>query len=364
VTFSRRSGVNRRVKLFTDTALASRAPARTVMIQPLLEDASRFEGTRWARYAQVAPSLFELADLDHCDYAVLPFPWHVAVRDPGFRSAAIGSARAAEAAGKQLLVFDHYDDDQSNIDLPSTLVFRTSMRRSQRRATEFAQPAWTDDLMRRFGVSETSRRSDRSRPVVGFCGYAPPRGIPLGVQWLKEQLRARISPTIGDRLGISTAMRARLRAIESLEDSALVDTDFIFRNSTHVDAHGNVGAYNTSPEYRREFVENMLTSDYVLCTRGWGNFSFRLYEALALGRVPIFVDTDCVLPAEDAIDWRSLCVWVDECDIAELPHLVHDVHHSMSNDELVQRQRRCRTVWETFLSPHGFFSYLRDWLLQ
>jgi hypothetical protein len=334
------------------------------MIQPLLKGAWRFEGTRWARYAQAAPSLFELADLDHCDYAVLPFPWHVAVRDPQFRSAAITSARDAEAAGKELLVFDHYDDDRVNIDLPDALVFRTSMRRSLRRANEFAQPAWTDDLMHRFCVSSISWRSDRRLPVVGFCGYAPPRGIPLGGRWLKEWLRARTNPAIGERLGISTAMRARRRAIESLEDSALVDTDFIFRNSTHVDARGNIGAYNTSPRYRREYVENMLSSDYVLCTRGWGNFSFRLYEALCLGRIPIFVDTDCVLPAEDVIDWKSLCVWIDECDIAELPRLVHDAYHSMSNDEFMQRQQRCRAVWENYLSPHGFFGYLHDWLLR
>jgi hypothetical protein len=159
-------------------------------------------------------------------------------------------------------------------------------------------------------------------------------------------------------------MRVRRRAIDCLEASALVDTNFVFRGSTHVDARGNVGAYHSSARYRRDFVENILESDFALCTRGWGNFSFRLYEALCLGRIPIFVDTDCVLPAEDVIDWRSLCVWVDERDVAQLPTIVHDTYHSLGNDEFKWRQRRCRTVWESYLSPHGFFRYLRDWLTR
>ncbi len=105
-------------------------------------------------------------------------------------------------------------------------------------------------------------------------------------------------------------MRVRARAITTLQRADGIATNFVFRDDTWRDPDGNLGAYHSSHQYRHEYVANTQASDYVLCTRGWGNFSFRLYETLCLGRIPVFVDTDCVLPAADEIDWRSLCVWV------------------------------------------------------
>jgi len=106
---------------------------------------------------------------------------------------------------------------------------------------------------------------------------------------------------------------------------------------------------------RAEFVENLRRSDYVLCARGGGNFSYRLYEALSAGRIPLFVDTDCVLPFEDEIDWRSLCVWVDERDVATVAEAVAARHRELGADGFEQAQRECRRVWEEYLSPEGFY---------
>ncbi|HJU48582.1 MAG TPA: exostosin family protein, partial [Gaiellaceae bacterium] len=99
-------------------------------------------------------------------------------------------------------------------------------------------------------------------------------------------------------------------------------------------------------------------SDYVVCARGGGNFSYRLYEALSLGRIPIFIDTDCVLPFETEIDWRSLCVWVDERELDEIGDRLAAFHAALDGDGLEERQRECRRVFETYLSVEGFFRHL------
>ncbi len=59
---------------------------------------------------------------------------------------------------------------------------------------------------------------------------------------------------------------------------------------------------------RQEYVHSMMESDYILCARGAGNFSRRLYEALSCGRIPVFVDTDCVLPYQSEINWKEYFV--------------------------------------------------------
>jgi hypothetical protein len=306
-----------------------------------------------------------LSRLDECDYAVLPYPWQFAVDQPDLRAAADAYAERARAMDRELLVFHHHDDERLVIDIPNAVVFRTSMRRSRRRPNEFAQPAWADDLLVRFRGARLSTRPKAARPTVGFCGYAPPHGLPLGRQWLKEQVRAGVGAVgLGERLGISTAMGVRRRAIDILQDSSLIDTNFCFRDRAYTDEHGNVGPHHASVQYRGEYVENTVASDFVLCTRGWGNFSFRLYETLCLGRIPIFVDTDCILPVDELIDWRSLCVWVDQGDLAHLAEIAREAYDAMDGAEFARRQLQCREVWQSYLSPEGFFDYLHGWLLR
>src|SRR5262249_13911890 len=71
-----------------------------------------------------------------------------------------------------------------------------------------------------------------------------------------------------------------------------------------------------------EFRENVLDSHYVLCPRGGGNWSYRFYETLCLGRIPVFFNTDCALPYESLIKWRDYCVWVEGDEIERAPELI------------------------------------------
>ena len=94
------------------------------------------------------------------------------------------------------------------------------------------------------------------------------------------------------------------------------------------------------------------------CARGAGNFSYRLYETLSCGRIPVFVDTDCVLPDEDMIDWRSLCVWVDESELDEIGERVAAFHAAYDDSSFRELQHECRRVWLERLSPEGWFEHL------
>jgi hypothetical protein len=100
----------------------------------------------------------------------------------------------------------------------------------------------------------------------------------------------------------------------------------------------------------------MMDSDYVLCSRGFGNYSYRLYESLACGRIPVFVDTDCVLPYDFVIDWKRYCVWVDQSDLDSIPDRVAEFHDDLSPQQFEDLQLECRRLWEKWLAPEGFFA--------
>ena len=94
----------------------------------------------------------------------------------------------------------------------------------------------------------------------------------------------------------------------------------------------------------------------VLCARGAGNFSYRLYETLSCGRIPVFVDTDCVLPYDFLVDWREHCIWIDEGEIDRAGERVAEFHEGLTEKAFADLQRSCRRFWEEYIRPEGFFS--------
>lgn len=104
----------------------------------------------------------------------------------------------------------------------------------------------------------------------------------------------------------------------------------------------------------------MLTSDYIVCLRGTGNFSARLYETLAMGRIPIFIDTDCILPYDRSINWKDYCVWVDANELSSLPEKVLEFHGNLSEADFLEHQKCCRALWEERLSFSGFFKHFPE----
>ena len=77
---------------------------------------------------------------------------------------------------------------------------------------------------------------------------------------------------------------------------------------------------------------------------------------MACGRIPLFIDTDCVLPFDFAIDWKRFGVWVDQADLRSVADRVAEFHDSISGEEFEELQVACRRLWEEWLSPEAFFA--------
>ena len=84
----------------------------------------------------------------------------------------------------------------------------------------------------------------------------------------------------------------------------------------------------------------------------------RFYEALSLGRIPVFIDTDCLLPWHDQIDYKAHFPWIE---LHELPHAgekLLDFHHSLSDSDFIDLQHACRKLWEEQFTADGFYTRL------
>lgn len=308
-------------------------------------------GEQWPGFADDfiarGGEFLELTGLADCDLAVFPENWKQAERTDGVGRLHAFAAEA-RAAGKPVAVFFEGDSAEP-FPVPDVTVFRTSLSRSRRTAREFALPGFHDDLLDHVGGRLPVREKTR-RPVVGFCGVALREERPRRAA-VRRALARDAGPHPQD-------VFVRARALEALVRQRAVDVSIVLRGE------GGGGAmYPTVdearwPQVRREYVENLVASDYALCARGVGNWSWRLYEALSLGRIPVFVDTDCVLPYDFLVDWRAHCVWVDRADVERIGELVAGFHERLSPSGFAELQHRCRRLWEEYLRPAGFFASL------
>jgi hypothetical protein len=102
--------------------------------------------------------------------------------------------------------------------------------------------------------------------------------------------------------------------------------------------------HNVPEEDQRRYVEEILDSQFVLCPRGLGCSSHRLFETMALGRVPVILSdawVEC-----DGPDWKACSVRVAERDAHRLPEILRAYA-----DRSAEMGRRARQEWETWFAP-------------
>ncbi len=126
--------------------------------------------------------------------------------------------------------------------------------------------------------------------------------------------------------------------------------DLIFRSASQWSAEARItelgnGLFHNIPEkQQRLYAEEMLDSQFVLCPRGLGCSSHRLFETMALGRVPVILSDAWVEPVGPA--WSECSVRVAESDVARLPHILRS--HQERSTEM---GRRARIEWQTWFAP-------------
>lgn len=215
-----------------------------------------------------------------------------------------------------------------------------------------------DQLQGIYGQQEITVRTKQPLPVVGFCGHSDKSGIKKlkeNLKYVKENLRRFIkNPFRSDYEPFFPSAFERAQLLQSLEKSPAIQTQFIPRKKYRAGARSAADRHRTT----REYFDNIYNSDYVLCVRGAGNFSVRLYETLMLGRIPILVDTDCLLPFENHIDWKKFVVWVPWEQRNQIATLVSSFHQKLSPEEFEQWQRNGRELWKEKLSVSQLLIYL------
>ena len=217
-------------------------------------------------------------------------------------------------------------------------------------------PLLSDHLQGFFNRDEIILREKKEKPTVGFCGHTSSSTIKYLYEKLKlTQINAqRLFAGDTNFEPLFSSAFERYKILESLRDAPEVETNFLFRDKYRAGAVTEEERHKTALEY----FSNIIESDYVLCLRGAGNFSVRLYETLLMGRIPVFINTDCLLPLEDEIDWKKHVVWIEWQDRRKVTEKIVDFHRRMTGEEFIQRQKSNREIWKSRLNVRYYLEHL------
>ena len=222
-----------KLKLFSDRSVVPPDLPYKHMLYPFwgLSEIAETPGNRqrFERYREVGTSLFELTALEESDVAVLPFDWEYTTWSATTRDLALAFVTRAQEADKPVVIF-YEPDVLMEVPVEKSLMFGASLYRSRRSPRDFALPGWTEDPLTKYRGGKLDVRRKRPRPTVGFCGFAPPLGMPLGKGKIKESVRWVLNRTGTIRyVQAVPGSYARVQALRLLQRSAHVDTNFVVR---------------------------------------------------------------------------------------------------------------------------------------
>lgn len=233
-------------------------------------------------------------------------------------------------------------------------VLRLSTYRSGIGSQDVVMPTLTEDL----GAEQFELRAKQEIPTVSFCGRA-------AFNSTRERTASWVRRLKYEAVGIlKPKERARIRGIfwrqwmmRACERSTLVKTLFIVRRTFS----GALRTIEVSPEQAREdFIASIKDADFVLAPKGDGNYSNRFLEALSMGRIPVVVDTDIVLPLEDTIDYSKIMVRVPMERVDETPRFIAEFYKGLDEEGWQERQRLARETFVQYLSVDAFFKHFFD----
>lgn len=145
----------------------------------------------------------------------------------------------------------------------------------------------------------------------------PPKDIPLSF--------------VGRIDGASDATGVRSKMYAALKDNAL---------------------FSQGKDWRR----TMGRSTFSLCPRGLGRATFRLYESLSVGSIPVNIWDDIEwLPYRDRIDWREFSISIHVDDIGSLPAMLREY----SPQRIAAMQSRIAELYEPYFSLDGTSRQIR-----
>jgi hypothetical protein len=179
-----------------------------------------------------------------------------------------------------------------------------------------------------FSYSYVSRTGQFSNPFIGSASAPPEKSLLFSFQG-----------------GSTSLLRKRLFNVRFGRSDVLVENTSTYY---HWDLN-QPGREDRQLHYAR----TLASSHFVLCPRGAGTGSIRLFEVMSAGIAPVLISDSYLLPP--GIDWDSFLLRIPEKDISRIPELL--TPHLASSAE---RGRLAQAAWLQHFAPEHEWDNIVD----
>lgn len=293
-------------------------------------------------------------EVQKAQVVVLTMSWNYYAKT-GQMQMAIDLIKKAAAANKTVWSYNSGDFGVKVPYFPNLKVFRFSGYLANKQKGHYGMPVMIKDYLKNNSALEKDwEKAYAQKPKVGFCGQADDSKLTAAKEIARTILRnskTKLGLRLEEAQEIISTTKLRADLLKQLEEANSIDDNFIKRKKYRAGVVNNKTQHQTT----KEFYDNILESDYVLCVRGGGNFSVRFYETLMMGRIPLYIHTDGFLPLADKINWKEHLVWIDYKDISKIEEKLLDFHQNLDEEKLQNLFMKNRKLWEEKLQLDGFF---------
>ena len=131
--------------------------------------------------------------------------------------------------------------------------------------------------------------------------------------------------------------------------------------STMYQALSKVPGFHFGSGSYAEFLDITSRSVFTLCPRGYGRTSFRMYEAMAAGSIPIYLWDDVPwLPYQDVLMWDEISISIPVGRVRELP----DIIAGIPAERVAAMQARIRELFEEYFTLEGTCNQILRYVQQ
>lgn len=294
-------------------------------------------------------------DPSKADFILIPYEYYFIRHDKAYIQSFVGLAQKYK---KTLVIFDPSDFDYE-INYPNSIVLRYSQYKYKKKDYEIIIPPFAEDLL---GDQPIKILQKKELPIVGFVGWAGLKNVTQFIKFYIKTFWVDIKSIFDSHLrATKKGIYFRRKAIKYLKMSSLVKTSFIVRKSFS----GHSNDIEIDPTIARsDYIKNIEESDFILAPKGDGNYSIRFYEILSMGRIPILIDTETLLPLEDVMDYDKFIVRVDYKDISKLPEITSRIYSNLDNDSFAKMQIEARRAFVDHLRMDVFLTRLFEDIIK
>jgi hypothetical protein len=86
-----------------------------------------------------------------------------------------------------------------------------------------------------------------------------------------------------------------------------------------------------------------------------------------MGRIPILIDTECILPFENEIPYDTNTIRItkeNSNNFKNIKEVVENYHNTHTESELLEIQKQNRLIWEKYFTPDNAFKSTYELILS